>query len=107
MQAYSNGRVPPVPTQLLGALDEMQALVDGVQRKFQPVGHAEFVEDVVQMVLHRLLADEHLLRHLAVLVALRDQRDDLPLALTEGGPLASARSEEHTSELQSQSNLVC
>ena len=59
---------------------QMQALVDGVERQFQAVGNAQLVEDVVQMVLHRLLADEHLLGHFLVLVALRHQRDDFALA---------------------------
>ncbi len=59
---------------------QMQPLVDRVQRQFQTVGNAQLVEDVVQMVLHRLLADEHLLGHFFVLVALRHQRDDFALA---------------------------
>src|SRR5438270_3241926 len=39
----------------------------------------------------------------------RTARDELGRGLlnTEGGEKAAARSEEHTSELQSQSNLVC
>ena len=59
-----------------------------VQREFQPVGNAELVEDVVKMVLNRLLADEHLLSHFAVLVALRYQAYDLALALAERRPFA-------------------
>jgi hypothetical protein len=35
-----------------------------------PVGNAEFVEDVVQVVLDRLLADGHFLGHFLVLEAL-------------------------------------
>ena len=71
-----------------------KSLVNRVQRKFQTVRNAELVEDVVQMVLNRLLADEHLLRHFAILVALRHQAHDLALALAERRPfpaLAPAR----------------
>ena len=42
----------------LGLVD--QAVVDGVESKFQAVGNAELVEDVVQVILHGLLADEKL-----------------------------------------------
>jgi len=56
-----------------GLLIEMQAFVDGVKGQFQTVGDTEFVEDVVEVVLHRLLADEHLLGHFLVLVALGDE----------------------------------
>ena len=79
----------PLSTCAFMPVDEVQTLVDRVKREFQPVRHAELVEDVVQMVLHRLLADEHLLGHLPVLVALRDQADDLALALAERRPLAA------------------
>ena len=58
----------------------MQALVNGVERQFQTIRNAQFVEDVVQMVLHCLLADKHLFGHLFVLVTLRDQRHDFALA---------------------------
>ena len=67
----------------------MQPFVDGVQRQFETVRHAQFVEDVVQMVLHRLLADEHLLGHFLVLVALRHECDDFTLALAERRPFPS------------------
>src|SRR5690606_36339284 len=62
-------------------------------------------------------ADGLLLHDLGVAVirAARDQVDYLARAVEEGGPLAyleperlvQARSEEHTSELQSRENLVC
>ena len=55
--------------------------MNGVKRQFQTVGNAEFVENVVQMVFHRLLADEHPLGHFLVLETLRDQHDDFALAL--------------------------
>ena len=56
--------------------------MDAVERQLQPIGNAQFVEDVVQMVLHRVLADEHFLGRLLVLETLRHQDDDFPLALT-------------------------
>ena len=58
-----------------------------VESQFQAVGNAQFIENVVQMVLDRLLADEHFLGHLFILEALRHQDHDLPLALAEGGAL--------------------
>jgi len=57
--------------------------VDGVKREFQAVGDAQLIEDVVQMVLHRLLADKHLLGHFFVLETLRHQGDDFAFALAE------------------------
>ena len=69
----------------------VQVVVDGVERQFQPVGNAQLVEDVVQVVLHRLLADEHLLGHFLVLESLRHQGHDFPLALAERRPFAIAR----------------
>src|ERR1039457_1230937 len=43
---------------------------------------------VVEVILHRLLADEHLLGHFLVLVALRHKLDDLAFARAQRGPLA-------------------
>src|SRR3954452_5162591 len=47
------------------------------------------------MVLHRLLADKHLLSHFLVLETLRDQRYDFPLALAQWRALAIARRGGH------------
>ena len=60
--------------------------------EFEAVGNAEFIEDVVQMVFHSLLADKHLFGHFLVLEALRHQADDLALALAERGTLPFAGS---------------
>src|SRR5579859_5089109 len=68
---------------------QMQTLVDGVKSQFQAIGDAKFIEDVMQMVLHRLLADEHLLGHFLVLVALCDQSDDLALTRRKRTALAA------------------
>jgi hypothetical protein len=35
-----------------------QAVVDGVKSEFKAIGHPEFVEDVVQVILHGLLANK-------------------------------------------------
>src|SRR5580658_2619878 len=56
------------------------------------VRHTQLVKDIVQVVLHGLLADEHLLSHFLVLVALGDQLHDLALALAQRRPLASLAS---------------
>jgi hypothetical protein len=61
----------------------VQVIVDGVKGQFQAVRDAQLVEDVVQVVLHRLLADEHLLGHLFILETLGYQRHNLALALAQ------------------------
>src|SRR2546427_11538307 len=43
----------------------------------------------------------------AACISLTTCKEMRPYGLTETGPERSGRSEEHTSELQSQSNLVC
>src|ERR1035438_2435079 len=65
---------------LLFGGSQMQSLVDGVEGQLQTVGDAQFVEDVVQMVLDRLLGNEHLFGHLFVLVALGHESHDLAFA---------------------------
>src|SRR5689334_24114501 len=67
---------------------QMKPFMNCVEREFEAVGNAELVEDVMQVVFYRLLADEHLLCHLAVLVALGNKTDNLTLALAERAPLA-------------------
>src|SRR5947209_13671185 len=57
---------------------QVQPFMDGVQRQFQAIGDAQFVEDVVEVVLDGLLADEHLLRHFFILVSLGHQLHDFP-----------------------------
>ncbi len=51
-----------------------QSVVNGIQREFEAVGNAKFVEDVVQMVLDRLFGDEELFPDFLVAEALRDER---------------------------------
>jgi hypothetical protein len=57
--------------------------VDGVKREFQAIGDAQLIENIVQVILHRLLADEHLFSNLFVPEALRHQTDYLSLAKAE------------------------
>src|SRR3970282_1770929 len=60
-----------------------QPVVDGVKGQLKPVRDAEFVKDIVQMVFHRLLADEELFANLAVAEALSDMLHNLFLAVAE------------------------
>src|SRR3984957_20557423 len=59
-----------------------QSVMDCVQRKFQTVGHAQLIENIMQVILYRLLADKKLLADFAVPEALRYQLHDflLPVA---------------------------
>ena len=50
-------------------------MVDGVQGEFKAVGNAELVEDIVQMVLDGLLADEEFFSNFFVAEALSDMLD--------------------------------
>ena len=66
---------------LLGLLD--QAMVDGVEGEFEAVGNAEFVENIVQVILYGLFADEELFADFAVAEALGDQLNDFFFAIAE------------------------
>ena len=59
-------------------------MVDGVEGELKAVGDAELVEDLVQVVLDRLLTNEQLLGDLFVLEALRDAGDDFAFAVADG-----------------------
>ena len=48
-----------------------------VEGKFQAVGDAELIENIVQVILHGLLADEKLFADFPVAKALRDELHDL------------------------------
>jgi len=52
------------------------AVVDGEERQFQPVGDTDFVIHVAQIILDDLLGRSQLRRDFFVLVALNDQRND-------------------------------
>jgi hypothetical protein len=51
-----------------GVVDE--AMVDGVEGEFETVGDAQFVEDIVEMILYGLLADEELFTDLFIAIPL-------------------------------------
>jgi len=63
--------------------------MDGVQREFEAVGDAEFVEDVVEMVFYGLLGDEKFLADFLVAEALGDELDDFFFAVAEQGLFAA------------------
>jgi len=62
-------------------------MMNRVESQLEAVGNAEFIEDIVQMIFHRLLADKHALRHFLVLKALGDKDHDFALAGAESGTL--------------------
>jgi len=63
--------------------------MDGVQREFEAVGDAEFVEDVVEMVLDGLFRDEKFFADFLVAEALGDELDDFFFAVAEQGLFAA------------------
>src|SRR5215470_13701709 len=60
-----------------------QAMVNGVEREFEAVGHAEFVEDVVEMIFDSLFGDEKLFPDFLVAEALSDKLNDFFFAVAE------------------------
>ena len=65
----------------LSLVDE--AVMDGVESKFEAIRDTELVENVVQMVFHRLFADEELFADLPVAETLSYELNDFLLAFTE------------------------
>ena len=63
--------------------------MDRVEGQLEPVGNAQLVENVVQVVLDGLLADEQLLPDLFVAETLGDELHDFLLAIAEKGLFAS------------------
>src|SRR3982074_1100731 len=68
-------------TKKLRLVDE--PVVDGVQRQFETVGDAEFIEDVVQVVFDGLLRDENFFADFLVAESLGDELDDFLFAIAE------------------------
>src|SRR5215469_974957 len=58
-------------------------MVNGVEREFEAVGHAEFVEDVVEMIFDGLFGDEKLFPDFLVAEALSDELNDFFFAVAE------------------------
>jgi hypothetical protein len=71
-----------------GFVSGVEAVVDGEQGQFEAIGDTELLEDVVEVVLDGLLADEELFGHLFIAIALGHELDDLALAVAERGSLA-------------------
>lgn len=59
-----------------------QAMVNCVQGKFKTIGDAEFIENVMQVILDCLLADKELFANFLVAVALGDQLDNFLFSIT-------------------------
>jgi hypothetical protein len=60
-----------------------EALVNGIESKFQPVGNSQLVEDIMQTILDRQFGDEKFFPDLLVPVTLRHQLHDHFFAIAE------------------------
>src|ERR1700686_2768678 len=60
-------------------------VMDGIEHEFEAVGHAQLVENVMQVILYRLFADEQLFTNLFVAKALRDMFHDLLFPIANQG----------------------
>jgi len=60
-----------------------QALVSGIESKFQPVGDPQLVDDIIQTNVDRQLCDEKFFPDLFVPVTLRHQLDDHCFAIAK------------------------
>src|ERR1700686_2065415 len=58
-------------------------MVDGVERQLKAVGNTKLVENVVKVILDRLLADKKLLANFLVAEALRHELHDFLFAIAE------------------------
>ena len=59
------------------------AVMDCIERQFETVGDAEFVKNVVKVILYGLLADEELYTDFVVAKALGYELDDFLLAVAD------------------------
>jgi len=66
-----------------------QAMVNGVEGQFQAIGNTELVENIVEVIFHRLFADEQFFAYFAIAKSLRDKLHDFFFAITEQGLLAA------------------
>jgi hypothetical protein len=71
----------------LGLID--QAVMNGVEGEFETIGDAELVEDVVEMVLDRLLGDEKFFANFLVAETLRDKLNNFFFAVAKQRLFAS------------------
>ena len=67
------------PTPLSGARHDEPRLV-GDDHRLRPVAQPELAQDVADVRLHRLVAEDELLGDLAIRETLRDEPEDLGLA---------------------------
>ena len=77
---------PPAGGETEGKLafgGEVETFVDGVKSQFQPVGYAQLIEDIVEVVLDGLLADEQLLADFLIAETLSDELHDFFFAIAE------------------------
>ena len=66
-----------------------QSVMDSVEGEFEAVGDAEFIENIMQMVLNRLFADKKLFPDFAVAETLGYELYNFFLAVTEQRFLAT------------------
>src|SRR4029077_8976242 len=57
------------------------SLIDGVNRKLQPRGHTDLIEDAKQIIPYGVLAEAELVRNVAIREALGDKLHDTEFAL--------------------------
>src|SRR5450631_2986725 len=76
---YSRGWLRCDPSRSCGRGLVQNAVVDGKERQFQPVRHADLVVHVAQVVLDDLLGSAELRGDLFVLIPLNDQGNDAQL----------------------------
>ena len=81
----SLGRLAYRPIRLSGGrhLNFNQAVVNCIKGKLQPIGNAELVKDVMQVILDGLPADEEFFAGLLVAVALGHELNDFFFTIAE------------------------
>jgi hypothetical protein len=57
--------------------------MDCIERQFEAIGDAEFIENVVHVILYSLFADEQLFADFLVVKTLADELNDIHLAVAE------------------------
>ncbi len=72
----------------LAAVVVDQVVIDGEERKFEPIGHTDLIKDVSKMVLYRLFADGKPFGDFAVGQTGNDGTDDFEFAWRESKPFS-------------------
>jgi hypothetical protein len=60
-----------------------QAVMNGVQRKLEPIRNAQFIENIMEVIFYRLFADEKFFADLTIPKTLRHQLHDFLLAVAQ------------------------